>query len=159
MPDGKITNFKDILYYGTNKVRMASYNDIIDTSISLGLLKQLQGSFQLDRSTSSSNNIINLGTTPECLIVGHDMDVRGYGRMFTAYTNNVPMIVLRSHVNTDSAGQGSLIIKIVQNGFSYDFSQGYDYTNTITLNYISFYITFWQKDLLHFTLLFTNQCV
>lgn len=140
MPDGKITNFKDILYYGTNKVRMASYNDIIDTSISLGLLKQLQGSFQLDRSTSSSNNIINLGTTPECLIVGHDMDVRGYGRMFTAYTNNVPMIVLRSHVNTDSAGQGSLIIKIVQNGFSYDFSQGYDYTNTITLNYISFYI-------------------
>ena len=140
LPDGKITNFKDILYYGTNKVRMASYNDIIDTSISLGLLKQLQGSFQLDRSTSSSNNIINLGTTPECLIVGHDMDVRGYGRMFTAYTNNVPMIVLRSHVNTDSAGQGSLIIKIVQNGFSYDFSQGYDYTNTITLNYISFYI-------------------
>lgn len=140
MPDGKITNFKDILYYGTNKVRLASYTDIIGTSISLGLLKQLQGSFQLDRSTSSSNNIINLGTTPECLIVGYDMDVRGYGRMFTAYTNNVPMIVLRSHVNTDSAGQGSLIIKIVQNGFSYDFSQGYDYTNIITLNYISFYI-------------------
>lgn len=140
LPDGKITNFKDILYYGTNKVRLASYNDIIGTSISLGLLKQLQGSFQLDRSTSSSNNIINLGTTPECLIVGHDMDVCDYGRIFTAYTNNVPMIVLRSHVNTDSAGQGSLIIKIVQNGFSYDFSQGYDYTNTITLNYISFYI-------------------
>lgn len=140
MPDGKITNFKDVLYYGTNKVRLASYNDIIGTSISLGLLKQLQGSFQLDRSTSSSNNIINLGTTPECLIVGYDMDVRGYGRTFTAYTNDVPMIVLRSHVNTDSAGQGSLIIKIVQNGFSYDFSRGYDYTNTITLNYISFYI-------------------
>lgn len=141
MPDGKITNFRDILYYGTNKIRLASYNDIIGTSISLGLLKQLQGSFQLDRSTSSSNNIINLGITPECLIVGYDMDVRGYGRMFTAYTNNVPMIVLRSHVNTNSAEQGALIVKIVQNGFSYDFNQGYDYTNTITLNYISFYIT------------------
>lgn len=139
MPDGKITNFRDTLYYGSNKVRLASYNDIIGTSVSLGLLKQLQGSFQLDRSDSNSN-IINLGSTPECLFIGHDMDVRGYGRMFTAYTNNVPMCVLRSHINTDSAGQGSLIVKIVQNGFSYDFSSGYDYTDTITLNYISFYI-------------------
>ena len=140
MPDGKITNFRDVLYYGTNKVRLASYNDIIDTSISLGLLKQLQGSFQLDRSVSSSNHIINLGSTPQCLFIGYDMNRRMYGRTFTAYKDKIPMIVLNNQTNTISESEGDFTAKIIPNGFSYDYRYANEQTDILTLNYISFYI-------------------
>lgn len=140
LPDGKITNFRDILYYGTNKVRLASYNDIIGTSISLGLLKMLSGSFQLNRKYYIKNTI-NLGSTPECLLIGYNMSTRMYGRTRSVDAYEVPMVVIRNINNPQAAAYGNLIVNIVQNGFSYDYANAQDFSDTITIDYVSFYIS------------------
>lgn len=138
MPDGKYLTFNGNPYHQLSQ--LCKLTDIQPIISNYGALRQIQGSFQLNRKVSSNNIIINLGSTPECLFVGYDMDVRTYGMSERAHSEDIPMVVLRNHINTNPLYQGDLIIKIVQNGFSYAYGGGRDYTDIITLNYISFYI-------------------